>query len=160
MSKEPIKPIYQQITPHAETTNRLAKRILEFDPTPVYGRIEVNPFKRFQKNITHGQMFPNRPDNTCACGCGRYLTGRRTRWATSECGWFASAVYEIICGYTRTIRKYVLNETHRCESCGTNYWEEIDHIVPVCRGGGGCWLNNYQKLCSSCHKAKTKLDVR
>lgn len=35
---------------------------------------------------------------------------------------------------------------------------DIDHIVPVKLGGGGCWLSNYQPLCKPCHKTKTVAD--
>lgn len=34
----------------------------------------------------------------------------------------------------------------------------VEHIVPVHKGGGGCWLGNYQLMCESCHKEKTKVD--
>ena len=34
----------------------------------------------------------------------------------------------------------------------------VEHIIPVHKGGGGCWLGNYQLLCEDCHKEKTKLD--
>ena len=29
---------------------------------------------------------------------------------------------------------------------------EADHIIPVCKGGGCCGLENYQTLCLRCHK--------
>lgn len=32
----------------------------------------------------------------------------------------------------------------------------LDHIIPVHKGGGGCWLSNYQLLCETCHREKTK----
>lgn len=32
----------------------------------------------------------------------------------------------------------------------------LDHTLPVKKGGGGCWLSNYQLLCEECHKIKTK----
>jgi hypothetical protein len=35
-------------------------------------------------------------------------------------------------------------------------WWEMDHIVEVVNGGGGCGLDNLQTLCVVCHKAKTK----
>lgn len=34
----------------------------------------------------------------------------------------------------------------------------LDHIIPVHKGGGGCWLNNYQLLCEECHKIKSNQD--
>lgn len=32
---------------------------------------------------------------------------------------------------------------------------DADHIVPVCRGGGQCGLENYRTLCVPCHKRET-----
>lgn len=34
------------------------------------------------------------------------------------------------------------------------YWD-ADHIIPVCRGGGECGLDNYRTLCIPCHKQAT-----
>ena len=36
-----------------------------------------------------------------------------------------------------------------------DFWQ-ADHVVEVVRGGGGCGLENYQTLCTPCHKAKTR----
>jgi len=33
---------------------------------------------------------------------------------------------------------------------------DCDHVVAVVDGGGQCTLDNYQTLCTPCHKAKTK----
>jgi len=33
---------------------------------------------------------------------------------------------------------------------------EIDHIIPVCEGGGCCDLRNLRTLCLKCHKEETK----
>jgi 5-methylcytosine-specific restriction endonuclease McrA len=32
---------------------------------------------------------------------------------------------------------------------------EMDHIVPVVEGGGGCGLGNLRTLCLACHRAET-----
>lgn len=32
---------------------------------------------------------------------------------------------------------------------------EIDHIIPVAKGGGICGLDNFQTLCLGCHRRKT-----
>lgn len=32
---------------------------------------------------------------------------------------------------------------------------QADHIVPVCKGGGQCGLENYRTLCVGCHKKET-----
>ena len=47
----------------------------------------------------------------------------------------------------------------RCANCGLDYgyygWE-ADHILEVVNGGGGCGLDNFQTLCTECHKEKTR----
>lgn len=35
---------------------------------------------------------------------------------------------------------------------------EVDHIIPVSKGGITLGISNHQALCFSCHKAKTKID--
>ena len=43
---------------------------------------------------------------------------------------------------------------------GASHLWEMDHIVPVEHGGGGCGLDNLQTLCLRCHKAKTAEQAR
>ncbi len=33
---------------------------------------------------------------------------------------------------------------------------QVDHILPVVEGGGGCGLSNLRTLCTGCHKKETK----
>ena len=35
------------------------------------------------------------------------------------------------------------------------HWFEIDHIVPVCEGGGLCKLENLRLVCGVCHRNET-----
>jgi 5-methylcytosine-specific restriction endonuclease McrA len=35
---------------------------------------------------------------------------------------------------------------------------EVDHIVPVSKGGATLGLDNHQAICYTCHKVKTKVD--
>jgi 5-methylcytosine-specific restriction endonuclease McrA len=35
-------------------------------------------------------------------------------------------------------------------------WYDIDHIVPVCEGGGECGLDNLRTACVPCHKKLTR----
>jgi HNH endonuclease len=35
---------------------------------------------------------------------------------------------------------------------------EVDHIVPVYRGGQSIGFENHQAICYTCHKTKTKVD--
>ncbi|WP_419803225.1 HNH endonuclease [Mucilaginibacter sp.] len=136
------------------------KRILFFDPEIVYQTQPVNIYKRIQASLEFAKMFPPKPNNTCACGCGETLTGRRTRWATKACTVFATQIWEIIDGRQATIKKFITLYTGgwKCINCNSSKHVKLDHIIPVKLGGGGCWLNNYQLLCHNCHVQKTNLD--
>ena len=53
-------------------------RVLAFDPTDVYSRITIDPYKRIH-SIPISEMFPD-IEGSCACGCGK---PPRRRWARS-----------------------------------------------------------------------------
>lgn len=146
------------------------RRAILFDPTPVYALITVDPYKRYQ-SIPISSMFPKQIDR-CACGCGAILTGKRTMWATDDCHKFAALVQSFICGGMGDIKR-ALKQYYEwnCMDCGTDdkgrVWErsgyvvddiQIDHIVGVKHGGGGCWLSNYKFRCGECHTKKTNKD--
>ena len=147
-------------------------RVLFLDPKPIYDRINVDHFKRVQ-SIPIGDIFPV-SGNICGCGCGAEVTGRRRRWATDSCKYFAQAVWAIINGHSEIISSYLhlYHGVVACIECGlTDVYTEYanglcvnsihkDHITPVFKGGGGCWLSNYQYLCDTCHKQKTKTDLK
>jgi len=136
------------------------KRVLFFNPAEVYARINTNHYKRFQ-SISIKAMFPKN-GKVCGCGCGRVLQGRQTRWATDDCYLFADAVWAIITGRMPIIRRFVKKyHGRKCAHCTTRTIGklEVDHIIAVKHGGGCGWLSNYQLLCSTHHKHKTKADL-
>lgn len=135
----------------------LRMRVLFFDPQEVYSRIEgaIDIFKRIQEGIKTSMLFPKRDDGFCRCGCG--MKAKRM-WANKSCCDFAYEVYYIIVYGTQHAKRYI--ETYygkRCVNCNNSY-DEIDHIIPVKYGGGGCWLSNYAPLCKKCHIEKTRKD--
>lgn len=117
----------------------------------------INNFKRYQSGLRLNEIYPLRKDGLCGCGCGRMLSGRRKRWATKQCTINAVIRFNIIKGDV----KYIRNELYRrdkgkCARCETiTYDWDADHILPVCEGGGGTDLTNFQTLCKPCHKLKT-----
>ena len=178
------------------------QRILLYNPFEVYERIynqaspqftrhEFSHYKR-RNTLNMAVLFPKPKSKICSCGCGKKLTGRRTRWATDDCQLFAFTVHQVISGDPSTIRELfnIATGAERCVTCGVTdndiprkeyrpeyetdpdkrekLWNKeikelankihVEHIVPVHRGGGGCWLGNYQLMCEDCHKRKTKLD--
>jgi len=135
------------------------KRVLFLDPSEIYNRQTIKPYQRVQTHLTFPEMFPARADATCACGCGAEISGRRRRWASSDCTKFATTVWAIIDGQTGAISTFVKKYYGaKCSVCGSRKELKADHIIPVKHGGGGCWLSNFQLLCHSCHVAKTNQD--
>ena len=47
----------------------------------------------------------------------------------------------------------------RCVKCGRAGRFEVDHIVPVVKGGAMWELSNLQTLCRPCHFAKTRAEL-
>lgn len=116
----------------------------------------LNKYKRYQEDIDLIDYVPDIP-GYCACGCGKKLTGRQKRWASSSCSEKAYAEFAILKGNTTAIRDALFEiDKGFCRLCGAYHekWE-ADHIIPVVKGGGGCDITNFQTLCPSCHKAKT-----
>ncbi|MDB5261873.1 MAG: endonuclease, partial [Adhaeribacter sp.] len=104
-------------------------------------------------------MFPDRQDGFCSCGCGSALTGRRRRWSSDDCTKFATTVWAIIDGQAGVFEYYVAKyQGRKCAGCGSRRDLKVDHVMPVKHGGGGCWLSNFQLLCHPCHVNKTKID--
>ncbi len=134
-------------------------RIIFFDPAQVYERIgdSIDHYKRTQKNLNLNVLFPKITDKVCRCGCGKPC---KYEWANTNCSSFAYNVYLIIAYGSTQSRKFI--ETYygsECVKCG-DYGCDIDHVIPVKHGGGGCWLSNFVPLCKKCHKDKTKKDFQ
>ncbi|MBP6313051.1 MAG: HNH endonuclease [Flavobacteriales bacterium] len=103
-----------------------------------------------------GSVFPS-VVGLCACGCGIRLSGRRRKWASTNCNDAAYVQFAILKGDGRVIRKELLiRDEGRCAYCGAfdPKWQ-ADHIIPVKEGGSACGLDNFQTLCTSCHFRKT-----
>ena len=135
------------------------ERVIFFDPSAIYNRVKINPLRRIQSHLAFPDMFPDRKDGFCSCGCGEVLTGRRRRWATNDCTKFATAVWSIIDGQVGAYEYYVGKyQGRKCIVCRSRRDLKVDHIIPVKYGGGGCWLSNFQLLCHACHVVKTNTD--
>lgn len=147
------------------------KRILGLNPDKINCFYFLDKFKRSQ-SISFELLFPKKKDGYCDCGCGQKLTGKRTRYASNDCCLFTQSVWGILSGHSEIISKFLKLKFKNwaCCNCGVmDKFKELknglvvncihkDHIMPVHKGGGGCWLDNYQLLCDDCHKDKTKKD--
>lgn len=119
----------------------------------------INKFRRYQKGLTINDLFPQKEQGICSCGCGRKLEGRKRKWYDRECSSKALLCFRIIKGDTYTIRKELfLRDKGLCNLCKRYdaFWE-ADHIIPVLKGGGGCDISNFQTLCRECHRKKTTM---
>lgn len=149
------------------------KNVINFDPAELYSRISINPFKRRQ-TVGMDAMWPTIEKGICACGCGSILTGKQRRCASDDCRNFAVAIHQIIAGDPNFVDRYLslYIGNRNCNVCNRkdgdcppelyrDNWSFIqkDHIIPVHKGGGGCWLDNYQYLCDKCHKEKSKKEI-
>lgn len=56
--------------------------------------------------------------------------------------------------------RILLRENHTCQKCGCKENLEVDHIIAICNGGEEWDEENLQVLCNSCHKLKTKEDLK
>lgn len=117
---------------------------------------KLDLFKRYQPDLNLIDLFPSIP-NYCACGCGTKLTGKKFRWASSDCSDKAYKIFAIIKGNNNAVRNALWDIDYgHCRHCGTfDYKWQADHIIPVEKGGGACDIANYQTLCPSCHQEKT-----
>ena len=59
------------------------------------------------------------------------------------------------------VRQFVLNrDNFQCRSCGSREHLEVDHIIPLAKGGAND-LSNLQTLCYKCNqKKKDNFDPR
>lgn len=92
-------------------------------------------------------------------GRARQLVFKRDKGVCASCGLDTVALQKSIEPYRwvrpEEIRK--LLESHGISPYAVysgEFWQ-ADHIVEVADGGGECGLENYQTLCTRCHKAKT-----
>lgn len=120
----------------------------------------IDIYKRYQNHLYMSYLFPKNKDNTCACGCGKRLKGKKRKWYSDKCRLASLNHYLIIKGNTQAIRYNLFNiDMGFCRNCGVydDNWQ-ADHIIPVYKGGGGCDISNLQTLCYNCHQEKTLLD--
>jgi hypothetical protein len=120
----------------------------------------IDNFKRYQVGLRLIDLFPNRIDGLCACGCGKILNGRKKRWASECCQSEALNIFLIVKGDSFTIRSEVFERDNGfCCKCGvlSLNWH-ADHITPVFLGGSACGLDNFQTLCIDCHKGKSYIE--
>lgn len=110
---------------------------------------------RFQRLIPGANNWPKPPrgpNGRALCRwCGAEVPPRQRAYCSEQC----SEEWSI-----RTSASYAAILVHRrdkgvCELCGHQGRWEMDHRIPVVRGGGCCGLDNLRTLCKPCHDRET-----
>lgn len=101
----------------------------------------------------------------CGCGCGVAVPEKMKRgngpfYASYKCKDSIWQVGGMIANQDQSLRRFLVElRGNRCEQCHcepSGFSLEVDHILEVSEGGGLCWVDNFQLLCQTCHKRKTK----
>lgn len=143
---------------------KMWERVLFYNPKKLYKQLgdKLDKNKR-HAGISMDQLFP-KIDGKCSCGCKLIPPsgeGWQRKWAKSECQSFASNVLSIINNYFGKPAFFIsLYYGKKCCKCDSTIDLELDHIIGVKHGGGGCWLSNYRWLCKVCHNDKTNQDFK
>jgi len=122
-----------------------------------------------------GGPMPGRRTSYCSDSCyrewyirssssfARYHVRERDQGVCAQCGCDTDKLDRVIRHAIRSLREtrsrwcyQTLSGVELCGIMNFNYqgstkWE-MDHIVPVSEGGGGCGLDNLRTLCVPCHK--------
>ncbi|MFJ3634641.1 HNH endonuclease [Streptomyces sp. NPDC090112] len=97
-------------------------------------------------------------------GCPRRTvrSGRCEGHAPPERAWARKSARNLTrdAAWERRVRpRALVRDGFACTSCGARESLEVDHIIPISRGG--TWeLENAQTLCKSCHWQKTLWERR
>ena len=146
--------------------------------------IDVSPAMRYMRSLSacRARIGVNRQKKECTW-CGGAVPRPRIYWCSDECSkaFFsrcdqatakgiaveAATIARAVVFSERTIKGelYVLRGgavvlCGICEEPISEYAAELDHILPVCEGGGLCGQNNYRLLCKDCHKAESAKGTR
>lgn len=98
--------------------------------------------------------MPPRQLNVCQW-CGSDGAVIRKRWCSEQC------VHEF---KIRAHQCYILQMVRErdgnvCAKCGKkSHKAQVDHVIPVSKGGGACGIDGFQTLCLNCHRQKTSVD--
>lgn len=112
----------------------------------------INRRRRYQTGLKVEDVFPTRKGQ-CACGCGKALTGKQRRWASTDCSVAAVAFFRVVKGDTRQIKAELATRGVRACGCGTEEDLDLHHRTPVSEGGAACGLDGYEIVCADCHAA-------
>ncbi|MEV7364259.1 HNH endonuclease [Streptomyces sp. NPDC091299] len=106
--------------------------------------------------------MPISPPSRCGePGChalapeGRCDEHKRKAWANRSKAWGSGSTRK-----WREFRAERLQAEPQCRWCGAKKDLEVDHIIPLSRGGSKWDPDNVQTLCEPCHEIKSEQDRR
>ncbi|WP_226043366.1 HNH endonuclease signature motif containing protein [Natrinema sp. DC36] len=99
-----------------------------------------------------GDLFPQTDPDECRV-CGEAVQPPLRKYCSEYCKTVATNVQKLFSW--SFLRRYVAHRDGECVRCGTGGTDyEIDHIVPVSKGGHPFDPDNLQRLCERCHGVK------
>ncbi len=124
--------------------------------------INTNFIKSILKS-TNNDILINLPENLA------YYTNTSFLLRKQNSSYQSNNSYELNNSYKSNIKRNVTEKTKKivasnqkwkCLYCNStlDYTYEIDHIIPLCKGGTNN-INNLQALCRNCHGKKTYNDL-
>lgn len=107
-------------------------------------------FRRYVSS-TSFQRVMRRESGFCTW-CNSPVLPPRVRWCSKAC--ISTADIYLNDGIAARVARE--RDKWTCVLCGSQDGNvEVDHIIPVCRGGGLCGPDNLRTLCVPCHKIET-----
>ena len=148
----------------------MIERLMPYKPPKNPKVIELTKSYRERSYAVGNLDLIKRPDGLDGCiWCGEKLKSKH--WAARYCDdpECARSMYAWSNPQKDQGRQYLLDrQDYVCNICKYDwkmhsYWPddrqpEVDHIVPISKGGEALGLDNHQAICKTCHKAKTKID--
>lgn len=122
------------------------------------GNPRILNLKDYKERYFCLSLLPRRPW-TCKWCFAKPVPGRTYRYCSQECNLSA----QIYC-YPQAFwsRDYLMHKQNRtCAHCPTVFKKtrdnraEVDHIIPIFKGGSALGWDNHQLLCKTCHLKKT-----
>lgn len=100
-------------------------------------------------------------------GNGLHLLLKRQAWKCNVCSYDYGPTIRSVWGYygakNRLVPTLGKDDSERFmrhfkSACDPSRKPEVDHVVPIYKGGQALGFDNHQAICYLCHKAKTKID--
>ena len=111
--------------------------------------VQIKIPEEYKKNEANGLC------KVCGKPKEQFEKGRR-----AYCSYGCYQKYQSCFLYWDSFRRKILKKHPYCKECGSDGNLEVDHIIPVAITGKVFDKDNCQVLCNTCHKKKTKKDLK